>query len=273
MELLISMVILAIIGWVAVSALQLAFGAFTQTDDQIAARSEIEFALNELRPQFTNIGLGMPNNRADKDSFKNGFAGLVSGSTSFDVFSNGESMTAPVQQISGDSALLYAWAEPVEDVLIRSRHTISGDITPDELSFDVSDFSTLSGKLTVTNDKSNPNSWVLFPSLRIPLHAIQGGGPNKLKVEAPNGPVGSLQTFSEVHLLKIARLYIEGDGKLTREIFGGETKVIAHNIKHVSFDFAPTGNTRLLTMSITARGNVPDSKHPITETIIWRIRN
>jgi hypothetical protein len=49
--------------------------AYEQTDDHITASYEMEYAWNELRPQFTNIGLGMPNNSALTGSFNISFTG------------------------------------------------------------------------------------------------------------------------------------------------------------------------------------------------------
>lgn len=270
-ELLIAMTILVIVGGVAVSALSLMFSTFRQTDDHTTARSEVEFALNELRPQFTNIGLGMPNSAASSDSFARGFTGLP--------FAAG--MTAPVSVDAGGSRLRYAWAVPTGLRLDATNYQIeSGDIVPAlALPAGVTAIVTADGP-------NDPNSWMLFPSLKIPLYRDTSG-----TVKVHNGFKGTLNGHAEVHTLKIAQLYVD-NGKLIQMIYGGETKILAHNIVGASFTFDRA--TRLLSMAIATRGNsvgdpgagIPAILPPgmtisdtdrsyriIVETMTWRIKN
>lgn len=73
-ELLISIVILAILGGTVVQALNVMLSSFRHNDDYVTARYEIGFAFDALKPQFANIGLGMPNNAAQRGSFSSSFA-------------------------------------------------------------------------------------------------------------------------------------------------------------------------------------------------------
>jgi len=74
-EIMIVLLITAIVGGVAVSAFFITLSSYSQTEDQVNAAREVEFAMNALRPQFTNIGLGMPNNSAGTGSFNISFTG------------------------------------------------------------------------------------------------------------------------------------------------------------------------------------------------------
>jgi len=72
-ELLIGMIITAILGGVAVSALWFIFGTFNQTYDYVSARQEIEFVAQKIGREMTHVGLGMPNNRQGRGSFAQSF--------------------------------------------------------------------------------------------------------------------------------------------------------------------------------------------------------
>lgn len=74
-ELMIVIVIIAIVGGVAISAFFMTYRSYRQSDDHITAAEEVEFAMAALRPQFSNIGLGMPNNLEGQGSFNISFTG------------------------------------------------------------------------------------------------------------------------------------------------------------------------------------------------------
>jgi type II secretory pathway pseudopilin PulG len=74
-ELMISLMIVAIVGGVAVTAFFITYGSYRQSDDLVTAAQEIELAMAALRPQFTNIGLGMPDNSQKNGSFNISFTG------------------------------------------------------------------------------------------------------------------------------------------------------------------------------------------------------
>ena len=74
-ELMIVMMVTAVVGGVAVSAFFITINSYNQADDHVNAAREVEFAMITLRPQFTNIGLGMPNNTGGTGSFNISFTG------------------------------------------------------------------------------------------------------------------------------------------------------------------------------------------------------
>ncbi|MDR1874792.1 MAG: type II secretion system GspH family protein [Synergistaceae bacterium] len=72
-ELLVVMLIVSILGGTVVSVLALVFGMFNQLNDYMAGREEIEFIVQSVGREITNVGLGMPNNRQGKGSFASSF--------------------------------------------------------------------------------------------------------------------------------------------------------------------------------------------------------
>ena len=76
-EVLISMLIIAVLGGVAVTALGLFFGSFSQMDDYTTAEAELNYAVQRLSREFAMIGLGMPNNRDGEGSFALSFRGFA----------------------------------------------------------------------------------------------------------------------------------------------------------------------------------------------------
>ena len=74
-ELLIVLVITAILGGVAITALWIFVNGFSQSDDYIAGRLEIENIFQQISPIITNAGLGMPNNKKESGSFSASFKG------------------------------------------------------------------------------------------------------------------------------------------------------------------------------------------------------
>lgn len=74
-ELMIVIIIVALVGGVAVESFYVTFLSYRQTEDYIIAAEEVEYAMATLRPQFTNIGLGMPNNSEGEGYFPIMFTG------------------------------------------------------------------------------------------------------------------------------------------------------------------------------------------------------
>jgi prepilin-type N-terminal cleavage/methylation domain-containing protein len=73
-ELLISIVIVAILGGAALVVMWSLLGSYSQMDDYTSAESEMEYAVQRLSRDFAMIGLGMPNNRKGVGSFVSTFA-------------------------------------------------------------------------------------------------------------------------------------------------------------------------------------------------------
>lgn len=158
-EILISMVIMAILGTVVLSALWFVLGMFSQNEDYVGARSEIENAFQYLTPQITNIGLGMPNNSAQSGSFNAAFksgssinnimeqmgdttrgdrtwGGPATIAINPDVYANaGKSMTTVSDdngiQVFAGPVLYYAWAVPTG---VHVRPGFGRDPAPHNLS-------------------------------------------------------------------------------------------------------------------------------------------
>jgi prepilin-type N-terminal cleavage/methylation domain-containing protein len=73
-ELLISIVIVAILGGAAIMVMWFSIGAYSQMDDYTSAEAEMEYAVQRLSRDFAMIGLGMPNNRKGVGSFFSTFS-------------------------------------------------------------------------------------------------------------------------------------------------------------------------------------------------------
>ena len=153
----------------------------------------------------------------------------------------------------------------------------------------------------------NPSSWILFPSLMLPMLVKTIVSADVLSVDvAPGSPInlkGISVGFEEVHLLQAARIYLDTQSEeLVQLIFGSDftdaakntRKVLARNIVGLYFSFDP--EMRLLTMYVAARGSdshpvvrteqpagwpsfAPPLSHEarryriLVNTLIWRIRN
>ncbi|MDR1977284.1 MAG: hypothetical protein LBQ42_00965 [Synergistaceae bacterium] len=153
----------------------------------------------------------------------------------------------------------------------------------------------------------NPASWFLFPTLRVPLlidawvTGPDGDGIEAtLAADADRELAGFVMGLDEVHLLQVARLYLE-DEELKQVIFGADyenpddntIQVLGRRIVGLHFTYRP--DTRLLTMYIAARGEErlgPERELPsgwpswlpplssearryrlAAKSITWRIRN
>jgi len=68
-EILIAVIIVAILGGVAITALWLFFFSFSQMDDYTSAEFELNYAAQRLKSDLALVGLGMPNNREGKGTF------------------------------------------------------------------------------------------------------------------------------------------------------------------------------------------------------------
>ncbi|MDR2529012.1 MAG: prepilin-type N-terminal cleavage/methylation domain-containing protein [Synergistaceae bacterium] len=108
-ELLIAMVIVAIVGGVAVTALWLILNTHSQMDDYTSADSEIEYAIQRLSRDFGLIGLGMPNNRKGKHSFAGSFR-TTSGPASWPIMALLSSDADPHSLTNPDC---HCWGGPV----------------------------------------------------------------------------------------------------------------------------------------------------------------
>jgi prepilin-type N-terminal cleavage/methylation domain-containing protein len=73
-ELLISIVIIAVLGGAALMLLWFTIGSYSQMDDYTSAEQEMEYAIQRLSRDFAMIGLGMPNNRKGVSSFASTFS-------------------------------------------------------------------------------------------------------------------------------------------------------------------------------------------------------
>jgi prepilin-type N-terminal cleavage/methylation domain-containing protein len=104
-EVLISMVIVAILGGAVVMVLWVFFNVFSQTEDYGSSRQEIEFAIQVLGREITNVSLGMPNNKLGngQDSFAESFRR-----------SETPSEMNPIMEQMGDSSLMNReWGGPI----------------------------------------------------------------------------------------------------------------------------------------------------------------
>jgi len=153
------------------------------------------------------------------------------------------------------------------------------------------------------NNAGDPASWVIFPTLRLPLLVTGMAGNHLTATVAPGATpmTGTLMELDEVHLVQAARLYRNTNGELIRIIFGSNdttsatntTDHLAYGIVGLQFTYNPA--SRLLTMYIAARGGekkpVPSGQPPawpswlppissddlryrvLVKSLTWRIRN
>ncbi|MDR1875447.1 MAG: hypothetical protein LBQ90_10615 [Synergistaceae bacterium] len=341
-ELLITLTITSILGGAAVIVLWFAFGIFSQSDAYMTANAEMELAIQRLGREFTLIGLGMPNNRKGAGSFASAFAyptrspimalmgtsggvwggpvtvGKANPSNVYDV-SAMQQTTLDGGDVYVGPELYYAWAVPTgvraftsSDVKVHRGATVTVTelLSPSGPGRAFLENFRYDGRLIgLTDDAAsrgrNPASWLLFPTLRIPLLMKEwtaDGLRATLAADAGQDMEGVLTGLDEVHLLQAARLYLSPDGELVQVIFGSDytdeststIDVLAHNI--VGLQFAYNAASRLLTMYIAARGNERDavavktqpggwpswlppiasdalSYRVATKAITWRIRN
>ena len=68
-EVLIALIIVGIVGGSIFVALYSFFESYGHTEDYATAREEIEGAFQDLSLTFSNVGMGMPNNRDGRGSF------------------------------------------------------------------------------------------------------------------------------------------------------------------------------------------------------------
>jgi len=161
------------------------------------------------------------------------------------------------------------------------------------------------GLKTVKNDSTtgrNMRTWVLFPTLRLPLRAEEWDGTASLDVTVAPAALSTMNrkimSLDEAHLMQAARLYRDANtNRLMQVIFGENYEAagaepLAQNIVGLQFAYNPT--ERLLTMYIAARGqeidpgagrgavwpswlpplDARDTRYRIVvKTLTWRIRN
>lgn len=80
-EIVIAMVVVMMIGVVVFTSLFLFFNSYAQSRDYVVAREAMEFAFWNIDKEFTNIGLGLPNNRTGNSDFSNAFRAKASPAT------------------------------------------------------------------------------------------------------------------------------------------------------------------------------------------------
>ena len=75
-EFMVAMMVLFLIGGTALISFWVFWGAHQMDSDYVQAREEIEYAFQVLGRDFTNISLGMPNNREGNGNFSEAFRGI-----------------------------------------------------------------------------------------------------------------------------------------------------------------------------------------------------
>jgi len=222
--------------------------------------------------------------------------------------------------------LYYAWGIPTG---VKAWFEVGADRTADndhrlritELISPTSDnvveylqnfvFDIHNAGLLAAPQTQNTRSWLLFPTLRLPMlleewapaDAPAGLAVRVAPVDESVLPVkGTLMGFDEIHLIQAARLHRNANNELVRVVFHGDyntpngirTDVLARNIVGLQFVYNPV--SRLLTMYIAARGHernavgagrnsgwpawlpeqiaVSDSRfRTVVKALTWRIRN
>jgi prepilin-type N-terminal cleavage/methylation domain-containing protein len=226
-ELLIAIVVAAVLGGAAVSALWIIFSMLNQTSDYIGGREEIEFVAQSIGREISNVGLAMPNNRKKEGSFAASFqmggsspimaimgeVGAAWGGpitlgqhNSADVYAKG-AMVQTLTSAGGRAfyqgpELYYAWSVPTG---IKVRYPYAADGGKIEARGTVLELEILestglnalgnfkydSRNIGMTkNDAKNPSSWILFPTSRVPLLVKEietGGEKDLLKAEVAPG--------------------------------------------------------------------------------------
>jgi hypothetical protein len=342
-ELLISVTITAILGGVILTVLWVALGLFAQSDSYTTANAEMELAVQKLGREFTLIGLGMPNNRTGEGSFTSAFAYPSRPPIMAFMGTSGESWGGPVTVGKANPSnvyaaasmetdltftpggeayvgpeLYYAWGVPTKvkaltaaDVQVKRGDSVSVTelFSPSGTGRDFLENFTYEGRaIGLTDDNAsrgrNLATWILFPTLRIPLlmtEWTEKGLNATLAPEAEQDVEGLLTGLDEIHLLQAARLYLSPNGELTQVIFGKDytdpstnrVDILARGVVGLQFVYNP--DSRLLTMYMAARGNednagarTPPSGWPswlppipsdalrnrvAVKVITWRIRN
>lgn len=121
-----------------------------------------------------------------------------------------------------------------------------------------------------TTNATGTRSWILFPSLRIPLlidntpTAIDIGNDILETHVAPfstRSIRGNLADRDEVHLVQVACLFVDDQHRLLRRVYDTPKdfvdETLAENIAAVLFVYFP--NARTLTMHIAARGQAAEA--------------
>jgi hypothetical protein len=127
----------------------------------------------------------------------------------------------------------------------------------------------------VANEPRNPASWVVFPTLRLPLLVTDITGDRFIADVAPGASPMSgttLMELDEVHLVQVARLYT-ANGELMRVVFGdyttstGDLLPLTTGIVGLQFTYNPV--SRLLTVYIAARGGERNPAGPSPQPPAW----
>jgi hypothetical protein len=217
--------------------------------------------------------------------------------------------------------LYYAWGVPTGIKGRFPRKVMNNDDTDPTVKIELSpldggvsggeylrDFQYDGRRIGLQHDDSKPRgrdlaTWVLFPTLRVPL-LLTSWGDNELMTKlAPTAQRlrGVFMGLDEIHLLQVARLYRNADNELVQVIFGSDyttdstnvSSVLARNVVGLQFTYNPA--SRLLTMYIATRGEERTSissgeakawpswlpplpgdaagRRLVVKSLSWRIRN
>lgn len=97
-EFMVAMVIMFLIGGTAITSFWIFWSAYQTDRDYVEAREEMEFTFQLIGRDFTNISLGMPNNKAGSGDFSETFRGATSNDSPIMHFMGraGESWGGPI---------------------------------------------------------------------------------------------------------------------------------------------------------------------------------
>ena len=292
-EVLIALIIVGIVGGSILVALYSFLDSYSHTEDYTTAREEIESVFQALSITFSNVGMGMPNNRDDRGSFAVAFA--ADGNTpKASVMSlmgeKGAAWGGPVTVTTGElpgkavktldggyysgSELYYAWATPTGVLVssdfgkrIRKPGTLSTFENYNVLSDDRGYWSGDGLNLKMVGGGAVPVSadgWVVFPSFGAPLwvrgntvgHTAVSVAPGAHKKKVLLG--GVLYGMEEVHRVRAARLRV-ASGDLIQELYETPPQNRPSRVRVLARNivgawFRFNPKDRILTFSLAARG-------------------
>ena len=292
-EFLIAIIIVGIVGASVFAALYSFFESYGHTEDYATAREEIEGAFQDLSIVFSNVGLGMPNNRDDGGSFAVAFSAndnTPKASVMSLMGEKGAAWGGPVTVATGElpgkavktldggyysgPELYYAWAMPT-GVLVSSDFgrrmkkpsTLSTLENYNVLSDDRGYWSGDSLHLKMIGGGAVPVSadgWIVFPSFGAPLwvrantagHTAVSVAPGAHKKKVLLG--GVLYGMEEVHRVRAARLRV-ASGDLIQELYETPPQNRPSRVRVLARNivgawFRFNPKDRILTFSLAARG-------------------
>lgn len=304
-EVLIALIIVGIVGSSILVALFSFFRSYAHTEDYTVAREEIEHVFQSLSLQFSNAGLGMPNNRGGKGSFAVAFAGNGSAPRASVMSLMGrrnEPWGGPITVASGDlpgnavtiltdgdyagPELYYAWSVPTGRIVssdfgraMRLPTHLSTFENYDLLSRDEGYWSgdelNLRRVGSLTGALASKDAWIAFPSFGAPLWVKESGSDYVNAVVAPGALDenvllgGVLRGFEEVHHVRAARLRVVS-GNLVQELYetppqGAPSRTLLLARGVAQAWFRFNPQTRILSLSLAVRGINAVSPHIANE--------